>query len=451
MRHSLVETTTLRYVAGNPQECFGQWRPERYDGGSLLLVDFVLDQYWLPGARTAALTAIYYRDEHDAVWVSVSDLSLSRTESSPKCQYAAWAVQCQFAQVRPGEPLRLLPTYIPKPWGQEIWLTGVEPRGVCAVAAGGGQTPIPWIQAVMPGEMLGSCSAPLILLKILDPLTQSVVGDLYFELHEEKREVYVVTHVDAQAWPDATGYIRVGFAPDRRDLYPDDNSFRAAYLGAVRNYEKVRRELDASEVQGAAHSLELGAQEVQLRQEMDSFTFMKPLRVGDVVKVPLLTPHALQHGVRTIEFQTPVYERKILSFAQKVLTQDHWDTEAAVAQMRLDQPQADQFEALTRERGILVERIVDFSDFEVRRVRLACGYSLGALDIEQYALLMVVEGRLHLGCGIYGPEQGLLLPCGWRGCLAAVEPATALVFLLALPRNPDPQIENPKMKKALAV
>ena len=435
MRHSLVESATLRYVEGSPLECFSQWQPERNNGGSLLLVDFVLEQYWLSGAPTKPLTAIYYRDENGAVKVSVSDLSLSCTESSPKPQYAAWAVQCQFAQVSPGEPLHLLPTYIPKPWGQEVWLTGVEQRGVCAVAAGGGETPIPWIQAVMPGEMLGNCSAPLILLKILDPLAQPVVGDLYFELHEKKREVYVVTHVDAQAWPDATGYIRFGFAPDRRAFYPDDSSFRAAYLAAVRNYEKVRRELDASEEQGAAYSLELGAQEAQLRQEMDRFTFMKPLRVGDVVKVPLLMPHALQHGVRTIEFQTPVYERKILSFAQKVLTQDHWDTDAAVAQMHLDQPQADQFEVLTCEQGILVERIVDFSDFEVRRVRLTCDYAIRALDIEQYALLMVLEGRLGLAGDVYGPEQGLLLPCGWQGCLSTVEPATALVFLLALPRK----------------
>jgi hypothetical protein len=291
------------------------------------------------------------------------------------------------------------------------------------------------MQAVMPGETLGAIGTPLILLKILDPVAEPVVGDLYFELHEEKREVYVVTHVDERAWPGGTGYIRFGFAPDRRALYSNEASFRSAYLDAVRSYEKVRRELDALEDEPLSDQAGLVVEERALREQMDSFTHMKPLRVGDVVKVPLLTPHALQHGVRTIEFQTPVYERKILSFAQRVLTQDHWDTAEAVIQMKLEHPGPDQFEVLQQEEGVLVERIVDFSDFEVRRVRLQCGQSLGDLEIEQYALVMVVEGKLRVAGAVYGPEQALLLPRAWRDDLAAVEPATTLVFLLALPRK----------------
>src|SRR5690625_7657891 len=42
------------------------------------------------------------------------------------------------------------------------------------------------------------------------PLPVEVVGDLYFELHEEKREVYVVTSIDPQAWPEGIGAIRYG-------------------------------------------------------------------------------------------------------------------------------------------------------------------------------------------------------------------------------------------------
>ena len=74
-----------------------------------------------------------------------------------------------------------------------------------------------------------------------------------------------------------------------------------------------------------------GSEEKNLRQEMNSFTSMHTLRVGDVISIPTYTPHALQHGVRAIEFQTPHYERQILSFAQKVLTQSDWDTESAIA------------------------------------------------------------------------------------------------------------------------
>jgi len=403
--------------------------------GKLLLVDFELSQYWLPGAQVQALTAIYYFEPDGGISISVTDQSLGHTDTDPGQQYAAWAREHQFARVLRGQPLALAPTTIPKPWGQEIWLTGVEQRGLCNVEGMGGKTPIPWMQAVMPEGDIGVCGEPLILLKILDPSWEAVTGDLYFELHEEKREVYVVTHVDSRAWPEGVGYIRFGFASGKRALFQDEDSFRNAYLQAVRNYEAVRRALDADGDGSLAHDSELDDKERQLRSEMDSFTNMKPLRVGDVVKVPLLTPHALQHGVRTIEFQTPVYERKILSFAQKVLTQDHWDTQEAVAQMHLDQPTPDAFELLHREEGVLVERIVDFTDFEVQRVRLECGQCLGDFNIEQYALVMIVEGELQLAGSTYGPEQALLLPRAWQETLISVEPAVPLVLLLALPRN----------------
>jgi hypothetical protein len=77
---------------------------------------------------------------------------------------------------------------------------------------------------------------------------------------------------------------------------------------------------------------------------------------------------------------------------------------------------------------------VDFSDFEVRRIRLsgAARHPLGPLPA--YCLLMVISGRLRLsGLGV-GPEQALLLPRGWQGELAAASPDEPLSLLLALPR-----------------
>ena len=73
---------------------------------------------------------------------------------------------------------------------------------------------------------------------------------------------------------------------------------------------------------------------------MDGFTSIKELRLGDVIKVPTWTPHSPQHGIRVIEFQTPTYERYIISFEQRVLTQEHWDSEHAIAHMTLDPPAA---------------------------------------------------------------------------------------------------------------
>ncbi len=435
MNHSLTLSRTLCHETGDPLASLARWQSEGVAGARLLLVDFSLHQTWLAKPTALALTAIYYLDGQDRLWVSVTDRALSQTKSDPQQQYAAWARQHQFARMCRGQPLALSPTFIPKPWGREIWFTGVEQRGVCKVEGGGGETPIPWMQAVMPGETMGEGGLPLILLKILDPVAQAVVGDLYFELHEEKREVYVVTHIDSGAWPGGSGYIRFGFAAAKRAGYADDDSFRQAYLEAVQRYESVRRQLDDDKETPQLQAARLAEDEGRLRAEMDSFTHMKPLHVGDVVKVPLLTPHALQHGVRTIEFQTPVYERKILSFAQKVLTQDHWDTPAAVAQMYLDQPPPDQFEVLQEEEGVRVERIVDFSDFEVRRVRLSQGQSLGGFCLTSYALVMVVQGQLAVGEAQFEAEQALLLPLGWQDSLRAAQAATTLVFLLALPRN----------------
>ncbi|MBT4521534.1 MAG: hypothetical protein HOC23_16160, partial [Halieaceae bacterium] len=270
--------------------------------------------------------------------------------------------------------------------------------------------------------------------KILDPVSQPVHGDLYFELHEEKQEVYVVTHVDLDAWPDGTGYIRYGFNPKKLAEYNDGARFRADYLAAVKSYEAVRRVLDAPG-SDTAHELSLIERERQLRDTMNSFTHLRPVRSGDVIKVPLLLPHSLQHGVRTIEFQTPVYERKILAFAQQVLTQDHWDTEEAVAMMLLESPPVANSEVLLADRGRLVERIVDFSDFEVQRVVLGEGRALPLEAVEQYALIMVVAGEIAIGERRWGPEQALLLPGNWKGNLAPADLGSELVFLLAMPQN----------------
>ena len=441
MKHTIKESSSLRHTTGSPTDEFARWLPLCGTGECLLLVDFTLEQYWLPDAAPIALTAIYCVNGDKELSVSVTANALHSSHSACMEQYANWAQEHGFAKVVIGEAVALAPQYIGKPWGREIWFSGAEARGVCCVTTEDGETPIPWIQAVMPAERFGRPGIPPILLKILDPVSEPVTGDLYFELHEEKREVYVVMNIDSRAWPDGTGYIRFGFAADKLALYKDEELFRDAYLAAVRKYEKVRREFDSylemEQTPNVGHGPEpeLVALERQLRSEMDSFTNLKPLKVGDVVKVPLLTPHSLQHGVRTVEFQTPVYERKILSFGQKVLTQAHWDTQEAVAKMVLGQPQPEAFEVLQRGGGVLIERIVDFNDFEVRRVSLDCGQALGDLIVEQYALVMVVGGVLQLSGTLYGPEQALLLPGGWNGSLVAAQPSARLVLLLALPQN----------------
>ena len=152
-----------------------------------------------------------------------------------------------------------------------------------------------------------------------------------------------------------------------------------------------------------------------LRAAMNRFTHMQGLREGDVVKVPCLTPHALQHGVRTVEFQTPVYERKILAFGQKVLTQTHWDTEEAVALMSLQSQVEQQLDVLEEGQGICREQIVAFDDFQVQRITLAEGTRWQLPAVESYQLLLVIAGHLVLDTQALNTEplnaeQAVLLP-----------------------------------------
>ncbi|MCB1676420.1 MAG: hypothetical protein KDI01_09015 [Halioglobus sp.] len=436
MTHRFVASAGITHRKGSPQACFRQWRAgvdAGPGGAALLLVDFELSQYWLAQRPTLPLTALYCL-RAGRLEVAVTDRPLSGQHCCAAEQFDAWTAQHDMVVSAPPEPLALLPTAIPKPWGREVWYSGVEARGVCCFGRGTRRTPIPWLQAALPQREAGAPGHDLVLLKILDPLPQPVLGDLYFELHQKKREVYVVIHVDESAWPGGVGYIRYGFDAARLAASGSDEAFRRDYLEAVQAYEAVRRELDA-QPPGAVAAPDLLQRERSLRETMNSFTHLRELRVGDVVAVPLRLPHALQHGVRTIEFQTPVYERQILSFAQRVLTQDHWDTAAAVQHMLLRPPPEPAFDRLLDTADARVERIVDFPDFEVRRVRIQPGGSVPLAPLRDYALAMVVAGELALAGRVYRAEQAVLLPRGWEGLLSTGNPVQSLTFLLALPRR----------------
>jgi hypothetical protein len=436
MTHTIPNRTGITRERGQPLLCYQRWRDELGDGEALLLVDFQFECYWLDPVEVLALTAIYYVNGA-RLKIAVTDQILAGEGLPPRAQYLRWVDEFGLVSVDPSAPVGLHPEYIAKPWGREIWYTGVERRGVCTFTSGDARTPIPWLQAVIPGFAAGAAGEALVLLKILDPLPHPVLGDLYFELHESKREVYVVTHIDERAWPDGVGYIRCGFDPKRIGQYPGQDAFRAAYLESVLAYESLRRELDGLLERGGAPDPAQHAREKLLREQMDGFTLLHPVRVGDVFQVPRLLPHALQHGVRVIEFQTPSYERKIVSYAQKVLTQDRWDSREAVAQMRLAAPVAAAPRPVFSSTGLAVEQIVEFPDFEVQRVTLQAGRQWQVEAGASYALLMVVAGTLELAASRYGPEQAVLLPRLWRGLVHASGHSVPLVLLLARPRVPQ--------------
>ncbi len=360
------------------------------------------------------------------------------------------------------QPLPLYPVWVDKPWGQEIWFSGIEARGVSLVGHPTAGIPLPELLALAPEWICAGRHRELILLKILSPHADPGFGQLYFELHEHKREAYVVLDVDQAAWPQGTGAVRVGFDATQRQLLGDDG-LRTAFADAVAAYETTRREIDAiiDDLQAVANvepgsvlSLQqarmliaqvpapLQAKELQQRNAMQAFTTIHSLRAGDVLCLPTHVPHALQHGVRVVEFQTPTFERRILYFTQKVHTQPNWDTAQAVAVMNLDAPPPQRQSLPAHTTDVVVQTIVDFPDFRVLRVHLPASRTASALHppsswhppATDYALCMCIDGEIAIGRGRFRREQACLVPA--VATALAVENCgnAGAIFLWAIPK-----------------
>lgn len=364
----------------------------------------------------------------------------------------ATLTDCDFhyPAVRLDAPLPLQTVRIEKPWGAEVWYTGIEKRGVCH--AGG--VPLPWLMEVGGHWLTGTSERSPVLLKILDPLPDDVYGDLYFEMHEEKIEVYVVTGVDKNAWPDGTGAIRFGFKEDRLKSFESVDAFKRAYADSVEAYRQVRTSIDDQfdrfrQQEGLdadavirPQTLEawkskldpaLVQREEELRAEMNAFTELQPLNVGDVVRVQPFTPHSLQHGVRVIEFQTPHYERYIMSFAQKVLTQSHWDTVEAIERINWDATFDKALVEVDSGPDYRVEMAADFSAFEVHRVSLSAGGEYPMAGDGTYRLVITVFGKVSLAGSPLAPEAAALVPASASDATLRAEDESCV--LVATPKS----------------
>ena len=428
------------------------------------LVAFYWDhqQAYLPGDRHIRLMTLAYKTpELKQPRLVISDqlelagrwLETEHPAASAEEQLDHFADYCSAPVIRLDAPLHLDPVLIPKPWGREIWYTGIEARGQSGVGDKTNSIPLPWLLALAGDVALGKDCLGLNLLKILDPLPEPVYGDLYFELHEQKREVYVVTHIDNTAWPQGVGAIRYGFDQRVHGQYDCDADFREAFRQSVARYERVRREIDghydayrkteglaldepvaADRLQRWARQLPqaLVSQEQEAREAMNDFTQLRPLSVGDVIKVPCLLPHSLQHGVRTVEFQSPVYERKILSFAQKVLTQNHWDSDEAIALMSTEEPVEAPLEVLEANSRCCLERVVEFDDFQVERLTLAPGAEWRLISGEHYALVMAVNALILAGCRL-DAEEAAWIPAAAESVVIENPGSEPVIVLISRP------------------
>jgi hypothetical protein len=292
-------------------------------------------------------------------------------------------------------PLRLVPVSVPKPWGQEIWHSGVEKRGTSRVEllTPGGlsvQVPLPYVELALEIAQPERRSA-LVLLKELDPFDVPYYGELYTEIHLQKSEIYLVTALGPNCCPGGRGFVKLG-----TQASPGNATSLETLSSTLRAFESVRKQVDA---QLAAGGFDFAAQVASgaigpkslhdaklrlvpaelLEQEKQAYSAVSRLfrlheiGVGDIVRVPTHLPHALQPGVRVIEFQTPHYERMILSSNQKVMTQEAWDIDSGIPLIAADDGGAADA-AITKadsQTGEHVARIVAFDGLDVLEIRLA--------------------------------------------------------------------------------
>lgn len=420
-----------------------------------------LVQHWLPGRPELRLLVLIGRVRGRPHLLISDRPDAARAGLESGAHLASLARSLQTPLIDPGTPQALHAAAVAKPWGRELWYTGIEARGVSRVGSEHPDTaiPLPWLVAALPGRFTGAAGGesppgharPPVLVKILDPHPDPVLGDLYFELHEHKQEAYLVIGIDRGAWPEGRGAIRMGFDPALVERL-GDAGVRRAFTDAVAAYEPVRRRIDTlldarRDRAGIARDAVLPpatqrawlaelpaalvAEERRLRHAVETLTALEPLAPGDLVRIPVRVPHALQHGVRVVEFQTPVYERSILYFGQKVLAQDHWDTQEAAAQMRLRPPPPEPARMLEAPPGVRAEQVAGFDDFRVLRIRLRPGREF-RLPPAGHAVVLAIRGEATLAGAAITAETARLVP--GPGLDAPLQAGDAgAVCLVALP------------------
>ena len=266
----------------------------------------------------------------------------------------------------PTPPALLEPVTVRKPWGREVWYSGIEERGESRVLDGGERTPLSRFLSTH------GRSRPITLLKTLHP----DAGNLYLEIHEHKHEVYIVDAVDAASWP-AAGQMLLGANVEASGL--GDAAFREHLLAAAH----------AAEASGHVDGVAALMQAV-------------PLEVGDAVAIAPRVPHSLLRGVSVVEFQTPVFERKILAASQRVATQTGWDSAEAVDLIDLNaEPR------VTSPNGEPTQALGAGDTFTVTRHRLAAGATLA---VAPWSVGWVVNGKLRHDEVAFGARSAWIAP-----------------------------------------
>lgn len=334
-------------------------------------------------------------------------------------------------------PVQLLPARVEKPWGRELWYTGVEPHGVARVACAGKVVELP--DLLRDSADWGPRHASgLPLLKALEPIADPVRGQLYLEVHESKWEAYVVTDVAAVAWPGGKAVMRLGVNRALFSAYISATHFRQDFERKLRCCEALRQEVDESITHGVPPTADLRRREREAYAAVDSFCGKRSLQPGDVVSIPPGVPHGLPHGVRVLEYQTQHYERLVLSSSQRLWTQADWDIGSGVAALDLASPDQPPPRTLARGQGHHLEQILEAPCFRVFRLEIWPPSSFSMNPQSSYGLLSVLAGRGEAAGVSLRPGQNWMLPVSPGGISIESRGSEVLSLLLV-----QPHIEAP--------
>ena len=288
-------------------------------------------------------------------------------------------------------PLSLPPLEIVKPWGREVWFSAIETRGVNVARQGRESVPLPWLLAAAPGEF-GNVTAP-VLAKRLEPQADRTLGELYFEVHSEKDELYLVTAIDAGLWPDGIGQVRLGLRSEAHEAQAADPWHRTRR--ALLDYRAACAALHGAPTvpDNADDNTGWFRQHRSAREAVDALTVSHPVQVGSIIRVPAGIPHALQAGVTVLEFQTPSYQRHILYSTQAVITEPDWSPADALPWCRPPEP-TDHLITKFPEFGSSL--LAEFDGFRVFAVHLGPNETT-RLPAGAHGIIAVTRGTVSLG------------------------------------------------------
>ena len=99
--------------------------------------------------------------------------------------------------------------------------------------------------------------------------------------------------------------------------------------------------------------------------------------------------------------------------------------------MEVTVPSRPPLPVLIAQEGLLVQRVVDFPDFQVQRITLSAP-STYQVHVKTYQLLIVIQGDLAVGDSALTREEAVLLPA-WSDISIRPRGEAPVTFLIAIP------------------